>query len=92
MAAVGDASLDFSGHSRLAAQTMPQSAMKIEAAEFIGRSAYERRGEAQSAHRNGFKRRKASTGEEAVDLCVPQTRNGPAPFQTAVLGDVSRRW
>ena len=37
MGAVGEASLDFSGYCRLAAQAMLQSAMEVEAADFIGR-------------------------------------------------------
>jgi len=45
----------------------------------------------QSAYRNGFKRRKVSTGEGAVELFVPQTRDGPEPFQTVVLGTFQRR-
>jgi len=91
MGAVGEASLDFSGYCRLAAQAMLQRAVEVEACEFIGRASYERRREAQSAYRNGFKRRKVSTGEGAVALFVPQTRNGPEPFQTAVLGAFQRR-
>ena len=91
MDAVGAASLDVSGYCRLAAQAMLQSAMEIEAAEFIGRNSYQRRTAEQSTHRNGFKRRKVTTGEGAVELLVPQTRNGPEPFQTAVLGAYQRR-
>lgn len=91
MEAVGEASLDFSGYCRLAAQAMLQTAMELEAAEFLGRGVYERRGEEESAYRNGFKRRRVSTGEGAVELLVPQTRNGSEPFQTAILGAFQRR-
>jgi putative transposase len=91
LTAVGEASLDFSGYCRLAAQAMLQTAMEVEAAAFIGRSSYERRRDGQSAYRNGFKGRKVSTGEGAIELFVPQTRNGPEPFQTAVLGAFQRR-
>ena len=44
MDAVGEASLNFSGYCRLAAQAMLQTAMEVEAAEFIGRVTYQRRG------------------------------------------------
>lgn len=91
MEAVGEASLDFSGYCRMAAQAMLQTAMEVEAAQFIGRSSYERRDVGQSIYRNGFKRRHVTTGEGAIDLQVPQTRNGPEPFQTAVLGAFQRR-
>lgn len=91
MEAVGEASLDFSGYCRLAAQAMLQTAMEIEATEFIGRSSYERRAAEQSTYRNGFKRRKVTTGEGAVELHVPQTREGVEPFQTAILGAFQRR-
>ena len=80
MEAVGEASLDFSGYCRLAAQAMLQTAMEAEAAEFIGRSAYERRGAEQATYRNGYKPRTVATGEGRIDLRMPQTRRGPEPF------------
>ena len=89
--AVGEASLDFSGYCRMAAQAMLQTAMEIEAAEFIGRSTYQRRSDGQGLYRNGFKRRQVTTGEGAIELLVPQTRDGPEPFQTAILGAFQRR-
>jgi putative transposase len=91
MDAVGEASLGFSGYCRLAAQAMLQTAMEVEVAEFLGRGSYVRRGKDQAAYRNGFKRRRISTGEGPVELFVPQTRNGREPFQTAVLGAFQRR-
>ena len=91
MEAVGEASLDFSGYCRLAAQAMLQTALEIEATEFIGRASYERRRDGQAAYRNGFKRRQVTTGEGAIELKVPQSRNGPEPFQTVVLGAYQRR-
>ena len=91
MDAVGEASLNFSGYCRLAAQAMLQTAMEIEAAEFIGRVTYQRRGEDQSTYRNGYKRRKVATGEGPLELFVPQTRDGVEPFQTAILGAFQRR-
>lgn len=89
--AVGAASLDFSGYCRLAAQAMLQSAMEIEVEEFIGRASYERRSGDQSTYRNGYKRRRVATGEGAVELRVPQTRDGMEPFQTAILAAYRRR-
>lgn len=91
MEAVGAGSLDFSGYCRMAAQAMLQTAMEVEAGEFIGRATYARRAEGESAYRNGFKRRRVTTGEGAVELLVPQTRNGPEPFQTAILEAFQRR-
>lgn len=91
MEAVGEASLDFSGYCRMAAQAMLQAAMEIEAAEFIGRASYAQREAGQATYRNGFKPRHITTAEGAIDLQVPQTRNGPEPFQTAVLGAFQRR-
>ncbi|RJP31907.1 MAG: hypothetical protein C4547_14680 [Phycisphaerales bacterium] len=82
--AVGAASLDFSGYCRLAAQAMLQSAMEIEVEEFVGRRPYERRGDEQATYRNGYKRRRVATGEGAVELHVPQTRDGVEPFQTVM--------
>lgn len=91
MEAVGQASLDFSGYCRLAAQAMLQAAMEVEAADFIGRAWYQRRGQGQSAYRNGYKRRRVTTGEGPLELLVPQTRDGVQPFQTAILGAFQRR-
>ena len=91
MAAVSEASLGFSGYCRLAAQAMLQTAMEVEAGPFIGRANYERREGPQATYRNGYKRRKVTTGEGAVELFVPQTREGTEPFQTAVLGAYQRR-
>ena len=91
MEAVGEASLGFSGYCRMAAQAMLQTAMEVEAAQFIGRANYERREGPQATYRNGFKRRKVATGEGAIELFVPQTRDGTQPFQTAVLGAYQRR-
>jgi len=91
MDAVGEASLGFPGYCRLAAQAMLQTAMEVEAAEFIGRSTYQRRAQDQATYRNGYKRRKVSTGEGPLALCVPQTRDGIEPFQTAILGAYQRR-
>lgn len=89
--AVGSSSLDFSGYCRLAAQSMLQTAMEIEVAEFVGRQQYERRSRAQSAYRNGYKQRRVQTSEGTMELSLPQTRNGSAPFQTAILGAFQRR-
>jgi putative transposase len=91
MAAVGEASLDFSGYCRLAAQAMLQAAMEVEATDFIGRASYARRGEGQSAYRNGYKRRRVASGEGPLELLVPQTRDCTEPFQTAILGAFQRR-
>jgi putative transposase len=91
MEAVGEASLDFSGYCRLAAQAMLQAAMEVEAADFIGRATYQRRGQGQSAYRNGYKRRRVTTGEGPLEVLLPQTRNGAEPFQTAILGAFQRR-
>lgn len=89
--AVANASLDFSGYCRLAAQAMLQSAMEIEVEEFVGRRSYQRREDGQATYRNGYKRRRVATGEGAVELHVPQTRAGGEPFQTAILGAYRRR-
>jgi len=100
VAAVGEAGLTFSGYCRLAldmpcqglaAQAMLQTAMEVEARDFIGRAGYERGQEGQSVYRNGYKARQVATGEGPVELHVPQTRAGPEPFQTAILEAYRRR-
>ncbi len=70
---------------------MLQTAMEVEAAEFIGRAGYARRGTGQSVYRNGYKARNVSTGEGPVELHVPQTRNGSEPFSTQILDAYRRR-
>ena len=91
LGAVAGAEESFSGYCRLAAQAMLQTALEYEAAEFIGRASYQRRSEAQALYRNGSKRRTVATGEGAVELHLPQTRNGPEPFQTRILDAYRRR-
>lgn len=91
MDAVGQASLDFSGYCRLAAQAMLQQAIEAEAAEFIGRSSYQRRSGTEAVYRNGYKPHRVSTGEGPIELLIPQTRSGPEPFQTVILGAFQRR-
>lgn len=91
MGAVAGAQESFSGYCRLAAQAMLQAAMEIEAGEFIGRQAYQRREEDQAVYRNGYKRRRVATGEGAIELHVPQTRDGVEPFQTRILEAYRRR-
>lgn len=91
MDAVAGAGESFSGYCRLAAQAMLQAAMEHEAAEFIGRTSYQRRSEDQAAYRNGYKKRSVATGEGAIELHVPQTRDGAEPFQTRILDAYRRR-
>src|SRR5574342_1041192 len=83
--------MDFAGYCRLAAQAMLQMAVEEEAAEFIGGTAYQRLGERRTTYRNGYKRRKLLTGEGAIQLAIPQTRNGRKRFQTAILRPFQRR-
>ena len=89
--AVASGGESFSSYVRLAAQAMLQTAMEVEAAEFIGRTGYARRGTGQSVYRNGYKARKVATGEGPVELHVPQTRNGCEPFSTKILDAYRRR-
>jgi transposase-like protein len=91
MGAVTGSQESFSGYCRLAAQAMLQTALEAEATAFIGRTSYERRAEDQSLYRNGYKRRKVATGEGAIELCIPQTRDGAEPFATRILEAYRRR-
>jgi transposase-like protein len=91
MGAVAGSQESFSGYCRLAAQAMLQTAMEIEATEFIGRSSYQRREDDQGIYRNGYKRRRVATGEGSIALHVPQTRDGLEPFQTRILEAYRRR-
>lgn len=91
MVSVAGATQSFSGYCRLAAQAMLQTAMEVEAAEFIGRTTYQRREDDQATYRNGYKRRKVATGEGSIGLQVPQTRDGAEPFQTKILDAYRRR-
>ena len=91
MGAVAGAQESFSGYCRLAAQAMLQTAMEIEATEFIGRASYQRREDDEAVYRNGYKRRSVATGEGAIELQVPQTRDGVEPFQTRIIEAYRRR-
>ena len=91
LGAVAGSEESFSGYCRLAAQAMLQTAMEVEATEFIGRSSYQRREDDQGIYRNGYKRRRVATGEGSIALHVPQTRDGLEPFQTRILEAYRRR-
>lgn len=91
MGAVAGSQESFSGYCRLAAQAMLQTAMEVEATDFIGRSSYQRRQDDQGIYRNGYKRRRVATGEGSIALHVPQTRDGLEPFQTRILEAYRRR-
>lgn len=91
MGAVAGSQESFSGYCRLAAQAMLQSAMELEATQFIGRTTYQRREDDQALYRNGYKRRRVATGEGAIELHVPQTRDGVEPFQTKIIEAYRRR-
>jgi putative transposase len=91
MGSVSGSRESFSGYCRLAAQAMLQTAMEAEATEFIGRTSYQRREEDQALYRNGYKRRKVATGEGAIELQIPQTRDGAEPFATKILEAYRRR-
>jgi transposase-like protein len=91
MGAVAGAQESFSGYCRLAAQAMLQTAMEIEATDFIGRNSDPRRQDDQGIYRNGYKRRRVATGEGSIALHVPQTRDGLEPFQTRILEAYRRR-
>ena len=91
MGAVAGSQESFSGYCRLAAQAMLQTAMEIEATDFIGRSSYQRREDDQGIYRNGYKRRRVATGEGAIALHVPQTRDGVEPFATKIVEAYRRR-
>ena len=89
--AVSQGGLDFPGYCRLAAQAMLQMAIEEEAAEFIGRFAYQRLGRKRTTYRNGYKGRKVLTAEGAIRLAIPQTRNGTKRFKTCILKPFQRR-
>jgi transposase-like protein len=91
LGAVAGSQESFSGYCRPAAQAMLQTAMEIEATDFIGRSSYQRREDDQGIYRNGYKRRRVATGEGSIALHVPQTRDGLEPFQTRILEAYRRR-
>ena len=91
MGAVAGSQESFSGYCRLAAQAMLQTAMEVEATDFIGRSSYQRRQDDQGIYRNGYQRRRVATGEGSIALHVPQTRDGLEPFQTRILEAYRRR-
>lgn len=91
MDAIAGAGESFSGYCRLAAQAMLQTAMEHEAAEFLGRTSYQRRSDDQAGYRNGYKKRSVATGEGALELHLPQTRDGAEPFQTCILEAYRRR-
>ena len=81
---------------RLGSQLMLQHAVEIEMREFLGRSYYENNPEVTETRgrRNGYEKRTVLSGEGAVEVDVPQTRDLPddAPrFRSSFLQEYATR-
>src|SRR2546423_4378978 len=66
--------------ARLGARLIIQRAVEDEFDQWLGRARYERRPEAGSGKRNGFRPRHLQTGEGELRIEIPQVREAVMPF------------
>src|SRR5450755_1659453 len=66
--------------ARLGARLIIQRAVEDEFTEWLGRARYERRPEAPTGKRNGFRPRRVQTAEGELSIEIPQVRETVAPF------------
>jgi transposase-like protein len=71
--------------ARLGARLIIQRAVVDEFDTWLGRARYERRPEAGSGKRNGFRPRHVQTGEGELRIEIPQVRDTIRPFVSRLL-------
>ncbi len=76
---------------RLGGQKILQELVEAETTERLGRKPYERRPDAPSGYRNGYKTRKVRTAEGVVEVDVPQVRDTEEPFRLALWEALRKR-
>jgi transposase-like protein len=74
-----------------AAQLTLQRAVEQEVDEFLGRARYERTGEAQPGHRNGYETKPLHSAEGTLEIEVPQLRGTLEPFESVWLRAIGKR-
>ena len=67
---------------RLGAQYCLQVGLEREVTEFLGRSHYQRRGDASVGYRNGYEPKALKTPMGLLGLAIPQTRQTLQPFRS----------
>jgi transposase-like protein len=77
---VEDPSKMLSELARLGARLIIQRAVEDEFDQWLGRARYERRPEAGTGKRNGFRPRRLQTGEGELRVEIPQVRETAEPF------------
>jgi putative transposase len=81
----------FSTFMKRAAQLTLQRAVEQEVDEFLGRARYERTGEAQPGHRNGYETKPLHSAEGTLEIEVPQLRGTLEPFESVWLRAIGKR-
>jgi len=75
----------------LAARLIVEEALEGEVCDKIGRERYERADGEAEGYRNGYRRGRMKTAEGMMELSVPQVRDTPAPFVSAIRESLAGR-
>ena len=76
---------------RAGARKTIQELLEAEVCEVLGRDRYERREAEATGYRNGYKRRQLDTAEGRLEIALPQLRDTPEPYQSALWQAMQRR-
>jgi len=84
---LGEGKLNLSGVVKLGAQYLLQCAVEYEVKELVGRDYYQHAAPEQqdNGRRSGYERRRVLTAEGAVEVKLPQVRDGKRPFHSKIV-------
>jgi transposase-like protein len=75
---------------RIGQETLYQEALEAEVDAHLGRSWYQRDGQAKPGYRNGYYRRQLMVPGNRLEVAIPRVRNTRARFRSRVLRSVAR--
>jgi len=84
---LGGGTLDLGGVVKLGAQYLLQCAVEYEVKEMLGRDYYQHASPEQreQGRRSGYENRRVLTAEGAVEVKLPQVRDGKKPFHSKIV-------
>lgn len=74
-----------------AAELIVEQMLSAEVDERLGRAPYQRLGDQQVGHRNGYKSRGLKTAEGKLEIDLPQVRGTDEPYRSAIWESLGKR-
>jgi transposase-like protein len=74
-----------------AAELIVEQMLAAEVDERLGRAPYQRKGDQQVGHRNGYKSRGLKTAEGKLQIDLPQVRGTDEPYRSAIWESLGKR-